>query len=228
MRYNMRKVLLIDDQIKHAENLLLTIEAILVNAVKQHWVGVPGIDEMQINYFLVFDDTGNLSGQGKESLNLLKKRMNSYLAKKADDPGYVQIKYHFVPMLYDKDMTDNSTKLVGKVQECLANDPDPFCILLDMLLFNKKDEQFIREIEDSRLADPCSQIVSHQIYRHFQNNCLTYSAYPPQTIVDKWCRIAGDPVQPYELSIIANGKAINIPFLRALLDKLGITEGGRR
>lgn len=224
----MRKVLLIDDQIKHAENLLLTVEAILVNAVKKRWSGVPGIDEMQINYFLVFDNTENLGSQGEEALNLLKRRVNRYLAEKPDDPGYVQIEYHFIPMLYEKDSMNNAEKLIDKLQDCLGNAPDPFCILLDMLLFDKKDEQFIREIEDSQIANSCSQILSHRIYRQFQDKCLTYSAYPPQTIVGKWCRIAGDHIHPYELSVIANGKAINVPFLRDLLVKLGITGGGRR
>lgn len=138
----MRKVLLIDDQIKHAENLLLTIEAILVNSVKKRWSGVPSIDEMQINYFLVFDNTENLGSQGEEAFNLLKRRVNRYLAEKPDDPGYVQIVYHFIPMLYEKDSTNNAEKLIDKLQNCLGNAPDPFCILLDMLLFDKKDEQF--------------------------------------------------------------------------------------
>lgn len=227
----MKKILLIDDRIKSAENLLLTIEAILVNAVKKNLDGAPNIEELEIGYFLVFDSAEDPKGrpqQGEEVLDLLKRRMNTYFATKSNKPGYVRIEYFFLPMPYEEDPNNNTENLIDELQKCLGDNPDPYCILLDMLLFDKKDEQFIRSLKEGQLKEERSRIVSHLIYRRFQDHCIAYSAYPPQTIVEKWCKIADSDVEPYELSVIANGKAIYIPFQQNLLAKLGIADGGRR
>ena len=259
----MKTIIIIDDTIRHVENLIVTVGAILMKSP-------PTIEEEKRIVFLhVIKDRVSADGSKTDArlqisnendltFSEIKQSVLRRLDIKPDQAITAdQISLEYRPMLltFSSDPTGNATTIEKEIQGLIQcqNSPDSeeasissvknaFVVLLDIILFSPDDVEHIAEEcgsaesenpTDDASADNTSspkEILSHRLYKEYSKNCLLYSTYPPQAILDKWCKIANldKDASPYQFGIIANGRAIYVPFKKALLEKLAISNGGSR
>lgn len=253
----MKTVIIIDDTIRHVENLIVTVGAILMKSPPT--IG----EEKRIVFLHVIKDRVSADGSktdarlqiSNENDLTFSEIKQSVLRRLGIKPDRISVEYQPLLLPFSSDPTGNATTIEEKIQGLIQcqNSPDSeeasissvknaFVVLLDIILFSPDDVEHIAEecgsAESENPTDDAStdntsspkEILSHRLYKEYSKNCLLYSTYPPQAILDKWCKIANldKNASPYQFGIIANGRAIYVPFKKALLEKLDISNGGSR
>lgn len=227
----MKKIVIIDDRLKHAEQLVLTVAAIMTYTIKRIKKATGDAEDIHIQFLQVVDLEHSLGTEDdyKDHLRELKSSVDARLCGKI--PDELSIAYEYVDLRRTSEVDSNADVLVTRMRECLKkayqnnglveNEEhgglEPDCILLDMILFEPYDEEKINPTDQGKPM----QILSHVIFKKYKDCCLPYSSYPPQAVIAKWCALA-DYDAPDQLNVIANGRAIYLPFQNKLLDKLGI------
>lgn len=250
----MKTIIIIDDTIRHVENLIVTVGAILMNSQ-------PTIEEEKRIVFLHVIK-GRVSADGSktdarpqirnENDLTFSEIKQSVLRRLGIESNQISVEYRPLSLTFSSDPTGNATTIEKEIQDVMQcpNSPDSeevsissvnnaFVVLLDIILFSPDDVEHIAEecgseesenpTDDASTNNTASpkEILSHRLYKEYSKNCLLYSTYPPQAILEKWCKIANldKNASPYQFGIIANGRAIYVPFKKALLEKLGISNG---
>lgn len=227
----MKKIVIIDDRLKHAEQLVLTVAAIMTYTINRIKKADGDAEDIHIQFLQVVDleHSPGTEDDYKDHLRELKSNVDARLCGKI--PDELTIAYEYVDLRRTSEVDSNADALVARMHECLKkayqnhesveNDKpgmlEPDCILLDMILFEPYDEEIINPTDQGKSA----QILSHAIFKKYKDCCLPYSSYPPQAVIAKWCALA-DYYAPDQLNIIANGRAIYLPFQKKLLGKLGL------
>lgn len=221
----MKTVILVDDDIRHAEKLLQTVEAILISASKQ--VDGPRLLDMRIIYMHVINNEGNQADIIAELRKSFEKIIDRIKKRAGTKENMVDIEYIPVLLEYEQGIEKYGTVFMSELQKNTkkTNADNEYAILLDLILFAQEDSNTLA----TQQTGQDMETLSIKVYKEYRDNCLLYSSYPPKSIIEKWreiAGIAGTKEEPFQLSYIANGRAIYVPFQRDLLKLLKI--GGSR
>lgn len=204
-------VILVEDDLFKMEDMLLSIQSILLVATKQKLSNAPASDDTEICLLHV------LGNNEKEDLKTFGK-FKSSLEDRQRELMTSELKYMYETVHIDIDaypgnMDDCKKVVVDKIEEIIRGREKS--ILLDVILVRKDDKDINHVLKGE-------SILSQLLYNKFSGNCIPYTTYDgfEQTFRTMWSKGVGGKM-PYERFCL-DGNVIHKIFKQEIYGQLKI------